>query len=211
MLNFVGDCGSIYQLVKLEHLFVCIRIAGRYDLEKLKPFFQLTVVWLSRLYLLAFFVFAMLALPGHDYLVGTLLQQGFIAVMIILRLRRKTQLFFIPDEMLVCLPYFWALATLGGAVNWFADWQYFFLSAFALALLQLTAGRQGWFSGGLRQNSLLQAVYCALMFVLIFATSLRSVFPPFSFDLYRETIMNTVAFFAGIPICLAAAESRSST
>lgn len=177
----------------------------------LKPFLQMLAIWLSRLYLLAFFIFAMLALPGHNYLVGTLLQQGFIAVLIILRLRRKVQLFFIPDEMLVCLPYFWALATIGGAVSWFSGWQYLLLTAFAIAVLWLSAVNHRWFRGGLRHNSLLQAVYCALMFILIFATSLRSVFPPFTLDLYRETIMNTIVFFAGIPICLVAAEGRSSS
>ena len=152
----------------------------------------------------AFFLFAAIALPNHKYLVGALLQQVFIAGLIFFRLRRRTPLFMIPDEMLICLPYFWALATLGNANSWFLQWQLPFLAVFALSLLS-QMGNHRWFTGGLRQNSLLQAIYCAIFFVLFFAMTLHRVFPPFTHELYRDTLMNSITFFAGISICLAAA------
>jgi len=171
----------------------------------MKSFFKFVAVWYSRLYLLVFFVFAILALPGSKHLVGATMQQIFIAFLVFFRLRQKKQLFMIPDAMLVCLPYFWALANLGSATGWFMVWQYYFLAAFSVSLLALV-GNRNWFVGGLRHNSLLQSLYCALMFVLLFATILRSVFPPFTYDLYRETILNSLVFFAGIPICLLSVE-----
>lgn len=171
----------------------------------MKLLFKLAAVWCSRLYLLVFLVFAMLSLPGSRNLAGAVFQQIFIAFLIFFRLRRRAELCMIPDEMLVCLPYFWALANLGSAMNWFIAWQYYFLTVFALSLLSL-AGNRRWFVGGLRHNSLLLSVYCALMFVLLLATFLRAVFPPFTGELYRETILNSLVFFAGIPVCLSAVE-----
>jgi len=176
----------------------------------MKLIIKFAAVWCSRLYLLAFLGFAILALPGSKQMVGATLQQIFIAFLIFFRLRQKKQLFIIPDEMLVCLPYFWSLANLGSADKWFISWQYYFLVAFSLSLLSLADNRR-WFKGGLRHNSLLLAVYFALMFVLIFASSLRAVFPPFTQDLYRETVMNALVFFAGIPVCLAAAGTGRSS
>lgn len=157
----------------------------------------------------AFFLFAVMALPNHKYLVGALLQQVFIAGLLFFRFRRRTPLFAIPDEMLACLPYFWALATLGNANSWFLQWQHPFLAVFALSLIALVGNRR-WFIGGLRQNSLLQAVYCAIVFILVFSTALRSVFPPFSIELYREIMLNALVFFAGIPVCLAAVGDKRS-
>jgi len=177
---------------------------GEHYLFRFKRILHLAAIWLARLYLLLFFIFAILFLPEHRYLVGALLQQVFIAALIFFRLRRGKVLFMIPDEMLACLPYFWALTTLGSAENWFAGWQAFFLPVFAISFLAILDGSRKWFAGGLRRNSLLQAIYCALVFVLVFATALRNVFPPFDIELYRETVLNTVAFFAGIPVCLAA-------
>lgn len=165
----------------------------------------MAAVWSSRLYLLVFFIFAMLALPAHGHLIGALLQQVLIAALIFFRLRRRRALFMIPDEMLACLPYFWALATKGSAHGWFLGWQCFFLPVFAISSLAFSGVSRQWFPGGLRYNSLLQAIYCAVIFVLAFATALRSVFPPFTLELYRETVLNAVVFFAGIPVCLAAA------
>ncbi len=173
-------------------------------------YLKVTTIWVSRIYLIAFLAFSILALPDNRHLVGSVFQQIFIAFMIFFRLRRKKPLFMIPDEMLACLPYFWALSTLGSASYWFVAWQFFFLAAFALSMLSLV-GNCRWFVGGLRLNSLLQAIYCAVMFVLIFATFLRTVFPPFTGDLYRETLLNSLVFFAGIPVCLVAAESGRSS
>ncbi|PKL49722.1 MAG: hypothetical protein CVV42_05135 [Candidatus Riflebacteria bacterium HGW-Riflebacteria-2] len=176
----------------------------------MKLLFKFAAIWYSRLYLLAFFVFAILALPGSKHLAGAVLQQIFIAFLIFFRLRQKKQLFMIPDEVLVCLPYFWALANLGSAQGWFVVWQYYFIAAFVMSSLALVGNRR-WFTGGLRHNSLLQAIYCALVFILLFATILRSVFPPFTYDLYRETIMNSLVFFAGIPVCLISTEPGRQT
>lgn len=178
---------------------------------RFRRFLQLAAMWLSRLYLLVFFLFAMLFLPEQEHLVGALLQQVLIGALIFYRLRRRRVLFMIPDEILACLPLFWALTTLGSADNWFAGWQNIFLPMFAFSFLTLVSGNHGWFTGGLRHNSLLQAVYCAIMFVLIFATALRSVFPPFTLELYRETILNSTVFFAGIPVCLTAAGGRTKS
>lgn len=179
-------------------------------LSRLKSYLNVLIIWCSRLYLFAFFVFVVMVLPEHKYLVGALLQQVFIAGLIFFRFRRRTPLFMIPDEMLACLPYFWALATLGNARGWFLQWQYPFLAVFALSLLSL-AGNRRWFNGGLRQNSLLQAIYCAIVFVLLFATALYQVFPPFTHELYRDTLMNSITFFVGISVCLVAAgKGRSS-
>lgn len=171
----------------------------------MKLLVKFAAVWYSRLYLFAFIFIAILALPGSTHLAGATLQQIFIAFLIFFRLRQRRQLFMIPDEMLVCLPYFWAMTNLGSANRWFAAWLPYFLAAFILSSLAMIGNRR-WFSGGLRHNSLLQAIYCSLVFVLLFATILRSVFPPFTCDLYRDTLMNSLVFFAGIPICLISVE-----
>lgn len=168
---------------------------------------SLIAQWSARLYLLTFFIFSLYWLPGNDYLTGAVLQQIFIAGLIIFRLRQRSSLFLIPDEMLVCLPYFWALATVGNASIWFVNWQWFFIAVFALSMLVIVSGKR-WFVGGLWQNSLLLAIYCAMIFVLIFAIFLRSVFPPFTDELFRDTLLNFILFFAGLPVCLVAAPRR---
>lgn len=154
-------------------------------------------------YLAAFIIWSTKFPVSTSAYAGAGLQFVLIAALIGWRMRKKARLPFIPDEMLVCLPYFWALANSGSASVWFEYWKLFLLPVFALSLLATTSCKN-CFVGGLRSNSLLQAIFCSIAFVVLFANGLHRLFPSFTADLCRATMLNLAVFSAGIPISLAA-------
>ena len=61
----------------------------------------------------------------------------------------------------------------------------------------------GIFVGGIRENSLLQAVLAAFGFVVIFSGGLNIFFPNFDDDLFSASMLNLLVVAAGIPVSLA--------
>lgn len=156
---------------------------------------------LAKIYLVVFITASVFVVLSKGIHYGMVLQLLFIATLVAWRMQRRSALPFIPDEMLVCLPYFWALANMGSALAWFKAWKPYLLTVFALSMLAMPACR-GCYAGGWRRNSLFQATACSIIFVAVFIGALNRFFPGFSGDLCRATIMNFIAVFAGIPISL---------
>lgn len=154
-------------------------------------------------YMAAFIIWSVRFPIGNGTFTGAGLQFLLIVALFAWRMRKRAGLPFIPDEMLVCLPYFWALANCGSAQNWFACWKLFLLPVFAVSMLAMP-GCRNCFVGGLRSNSLLQAIFCSIAFVALFANGLHYLFPSFNAALCRVTMLNLIVFFTGIPISLAA-------
>jgi hypothetical protein len=124
---------------------------------------------------------------------------AFVAGIIYFRFTRNT-FSIMPDFILFSLPYFILISIFDSVSDWFLQWQIPFLLVFAIATmfycLQLKERLQGY------RNLL--AVWCAIVFVLSFSTILYTFFPAFNLGLYRITLLNLIAFFAGIPISFAA-------
>lgn len=158
---------------------------------------------LSQLFLLAIFVRTLMNFSAVTNLSGALLMQLFIGLLIFLRIRRKNTLFFLPDEMLVALPYFWCISLLGPVDNWLSGWLLPMCLAFALSMLQVLDGQHG-FAGGLKKNGLLQAVAASVVFILGMLIFLINIFPVFELELYRRVILQVFVTGAGLPVSLSA-------
>lgn len=154
-------------------------------------------------YSVVFFCWSSEKLLNCQNWVGPALQLLFIAGLWLWRIRRKNTFFFIPDQLLVCLPYFWSLANAGSAVNWFNSWKIPLIAVFAISVFNLPL-QKGAFPGGLRKNSLLQAVVGSIVFVFVFVSAMNRFFINFPHELYNLTLLNMLVAVAGIPISLAA-------
>jgi hypothetical protein len=53
----------------------------------------------------------------------------------------------------------------------------------------------------------LQGTLLAAIFILLYAVLLRQTFPPFTDQLFKTTTLNSIAFFAGLPISFVALRS----
>ncbi len=159
--------------------------------------------WLCRLLLLFLYFLAIRALPSHEKNAEMILLQVFLGGIIFLRFRTQKSLAFIPDEMLVAMPYLWSVSVLW---HFSALGGYFHLavfSIFAVSLLQISNGQYG-FKGGLRGNDLLLAIYCSLVFTLTMAIFVRNMLPVFSLEMFRSSVLGIFGYLAGIPISLSA-------
>ena len=155
------------------------------------------------LYLVAFFVWSLnlLLLNTASALAGAALQLVFILALFVWRSRRSKALFCIPDEMLVCLPYFWAMANAGSAQSWFGIWASWLAVVSVFSLPAVFAG--GAFPGGFK-NFLLISSIGATLFVWVFVALMQRFYPLFPLELYQHTVYNLVTAVAGIPVSLAA-------
>lgn len=158
---------------------------------------------ISQLFITAVFINAAMKLPVSPTLTGAILLQAFIGFLLFMRARRRRPLFFLPDEILVALPYLWSISLLGSLDSWLSPWLIPILSAFALSFLQVIDGEKG-FKGGLKKNSLLQAIAFSVVFVLLMLTFLLKVFPIFTLEIYRRVILQLFVVCAGFPISLSA-------
>lgn len=165
--------------------------------------FRTISVLFARFYLLIFAIIAVIKSYG-PLNQGILFQFAFLACLLFWRFRKKERILFIPDIFLFSLPYFWLLSLYPSASAWFPAWKLPFIAAFAISTWNLYVGKQ------LKSidSNILHGIWCTLFFVLLFATVLRSVLPSFTAELFRSTVMNIIAFFGGIPICLTAVNKQ---
>ncbi len=159
--------------------------------------------WLSSAYVVVFAVWSAGEIGSAFRPVAVVLQLLFILGLLVWRRQRQRVLPFVPDEILVCLPYFWGIANAGSSTAWFSTWQYPMIVICIVALPGMP-DRSRIFVGGLRSNTLLQAIICAGVFTLTVATALAKLYPHFSPELYRVVLQNTALILTGVPISLAA-------
>lgn len=157
----------------------------------------------AMLYLVIFFCWSSGKLVACQHPSGIFLQLAVIVGLFFGRLRRRTSFYFLPDQMLVCLPYFWSLANAGSAAPWFDTWKISLFAVFAMSMLNLTLQKSA-FPGGLRSNTLMQSLLCSVLFVWVFVSAMSIYFSSFPVDLYRATMMNLIVAVAGIPVSIAA-------
>lgn len=153
-------------------------------------------------YLAIFLVWSLSLLLKSTEVTRAVLQLAFILGLFLWRRNRREALFCIPDEMLVCLPYFWGLANVGSAHVWAGTWIPWLaaVSVFSLPAVFFC----GAFSGGFRKNALLVSAVAATLFVLVFSTLMKRFYPLFPMELYQNTVYNLVVAVAGIPVSIAA-------
>ncbi len=128
-----------------------------------------------------------------------------IAGLLAWRWRRGRELFILPDCLLVCLPYFWAL----NATDCFQPWWEWMVPALLVVLaislwgiVSHPSGQPPWPPRGVEQGIIL-----AFLFLTLFSTVVWSIFPLFSWRLYAKTLVTALFFFGGIPVCQAAGRS----
>lgn len=156
-------------------------------------------VFAARLYLIAFAIFSLLY-SGPVVTTGAWLQLIFIGVLVAYRIKHEEQLVFIPDLFLCSLPYFWLLSLHSSACLWFETFKMPFIIAFALTIFHVQSVKTRF---NISRN-VLYGIWCSIVFLLLFATILKSAFPSFTHELYRVTLLNLIVFFGGLPICLTA-------
>ncbi len=156
----------------------------------------------SMIYIFAFLVWSVKSPLQLHRPAMVILQLVFIGGLFFWRKKKGRPLFWIPDEMLVCLPYFWALANAGNAQHWIDTWKIWLAVAAVPAIINVPS-HAGVFAGGIRENSLLQAVLAAFGFVVIFSGGLNVFFPNFDDDLFRASMLNLLVVAAGIPVSIA--------
>ncbi len=148
-------------------------------------------------------VSGMFWLAKSSAVAGSILLQVFIGALLFWRFSRKAPIIVIPDEILVLLPYLWAISIAANTAG-FSSWHYhLLLIVFSCSLFQVVDGKHG-FSGGIWKNSLLFAICCSICFVLLMAVFLLHILPPFSIELFIGVLGSLFVFCAGIPVSLSA-------
>lgn len=119
------------------------------------------------------------------------------------RLLRRKAIFFIPDEMLLALPWFWLVSLTANIHQWHLGWV---AAALVLALLSAISRPYcyNWFKGGVFGNSLYAAVIFSAGFYFSFAVLLSRVFSGFTHELLITSWHSGIWVFAGIFIMNAA-------
>ena len=134
---------------------------------------------------------------------GPLLQIAFILALIAWRFSRGHALFFVPDEMLLALPWVWALS-----VRTELSQRPDYLLAVIVVLSPMLTGFRSktgdWFSGGIRVSSLYIAVALSLLFYFSFSGAVKAVYPVYTDEQYASTVRDGLWFFAGLPLVLTA-------
>lgn len=159
--------------------------------------FDKITTFLARLYLLAFILFS---IKSFHFRIdaGIVMQILVIMGLVIFRLKSQSEIVFIPDLFLFSLPYFWAISLSSDVNQWFNTWNLLFLFIFSISVVNLLHSK-------LYQKidkNILHGSALTIIFVLVFAIILRTIFPLFSAELFNRTLLNTIVFFCGIPICL---------
>lgn len=130
-------------------------------------------------------------------------QLGFIILLISARFKNISIIYFIPDELLFALPYFWAINAILSANSFNKILLTAFLIVFSLSLLDSTR-LKGVLPGGWSGNNLKHGIWWTIVFYFLMATALRTVFPHFTLELYKKSILNGILFFGGLPISISA-------
>jgi hypothetical protein len=132
-----------------------------------------------------------------------LIQGLFIVLLIGVRIKSKKITCFIPELFLFSLPYFWSLSLFTSVESWFSQWLFPLLTVFSLSLLIVCRSEMSKTT----DRNTLQRTLLAAIFILLYAVLLRQTFPPFTDQLFKTTTLNSIAFFAGLPISFVALRS----
>ncbi len=167
--------------------------------------------WFSRVYLFAYFLTSLYDLGSVSY--SCILQLGVIGAVVFFRFKKGERLSFVPDELLVCLPYFWAISMSSFCMRYdYAALEcglgkdrflILFIICFAVSLID-TISKKDLFPGGWANNTFRQGIWWTICFYGLMSVALQNVFPPFTIEAYRSVVMNGLLFFGGIPICVCA-------
>lgn len=167
-----------------------------------RDFWNLMTRAVAMVYIAAFLLWSVKGLLLLHRPVMIIFQLIFIAGLFFWRKKKGRPLFWIPDEMLVCLPYFWSLANAGSAQAWIDIWKIWLAVASVPAIISMWMHTEA-FSGGIRDNSLLQAIFAAFGFVIVFSGGMNVFFPNFDDSLFNASMLNLLVVAAGIPVSLA--------
>jgi hypothetical protein len=134
---------------------------------------------------------------------GNILVLVTVLALVAWRVARGSMLPVLPDGAVVCLPYLWAM----NAVHCFRPWWEWFIPVFllvwsgSLAVFLLDwKGRPPWRTPGLGLALLL-----SFLFLLLYSSVLRLIFPLFEISTYRQILAAGLLFFGGVPVCQLAA------
>jgi hypothetical protein len=157
----------------------------------------LVAIWICRIYVLLCLGLGFSTLPLFQP--GIFVNLGIVAILVVGRLYLARPLGWLPDGLLVVLPYAWAMNSTLGFQPWWSWMTWAFLAALGATVFTFYfswLGRPQWRTPGLGRGILL-----ALGFLLLFGSVLKVIFPLFSLANYRVILMTVLLFFGGIPIC----------
>ena len=128
------------------------------------------------------------------------------AFLLVWRYLSSRPVFFVPDEMMLALPWFWLVSVSENIHQWHSVWL-----AAAVIIMILSAFSRSycytWFDGGITANSLYFAVMISAIFYFSFATLLSRVFADFTQELLIKSWHGGLWAFAGIFVMNAAFHS----
>lgn len=124
-------------------------------------------------------------------------------ILLVWRILRNKAVFFIPDEMLLALPWCWLVSLSVPIHQWHRVWVAVTL---VLAFLSIISRPYcyHWFKGGVIGNSLYAAVTISAGFYFSFAVLLSRVFSDFTYELLIKSLHGGIWVFAGIFVMNAA-------
>lgn len=152
---------------------------------------------------IALYIKAASLLPCYHNVSGIVAQQVIIALIIVLRLRKRKALPFMPDEIVVSLPYLWGMSVIIQVASMPVQLVFPSMVVFVLALICAQNEKIG-FKGGLQENSLLQAFVAAAVFLLAMSLFLLFMLPAFDINMYRNAVLGIYFSILGIPVSLCA-------
>lgn len=117
-------------------------------------------------------------------------QIGLILMLILLRITKRYKLSFLPDSILFSLPLFWTITAFSTISDWFEKtWP---LAAITMVMAIAISIKRQLFKKV--SFTFLMGTSLAIVFIVIFAGILRTVFPKFESFLLRRTIENVLIF-----------------
>lgn len=132
---------------------------------------------------------------------GGWLQLAFVSLLIAYRLVFRRVIFFVPDQMLFCLPYFWATANLGSVQKWPEAW---FAGAGILSLVCLAVAGASIIEAFKKKLKLAWGMLLSFVFLTGFSCILYKGYAVVDGQLFYVNLLNMLAFAAGIPVSLTA-------
>ncbi len=152
----------------------------------------------AKLFLAAFLAMSVI---HSEITAGGWLQFLLISLLIAYRLAARRVIFFVPDQMLFCLPYFWAAANLGNVQTWPEPW---LAGAVALSVICLIAADTSLSEACSSNRKLAAALFLSFAFLTGFSFLLFKGYAAVDAQLFHTTLLNILAFAAGIPVSLTA-------
>lgn len=135
--------------------------------------------------------------------ISAFLQLIFVGIIIIAWNKKISVFRLIPNEIIVSIPYFWAINLILITKQWKPFYIVPFLIIFAFALLD-TFRLPNVFQSRWDGKNLKHGLWWTISFYFLMASALRNVFPPFTHELFLSSILQGILFLGGIPICISA-------